>query len=229
MNRTYTAVLATAAGGALAACASTGRLSPGENPHGISVQEHESFAAQEEQTAARHAALYDPKAAESEVMCRSDMVNDDLCWEVETNPTDEHLERAEEHRERAASHRAAAQALMEAEREACEGLPPSAREQGPVTAETMAAAPTYFGEGATIRLKSEAFASADDVEQRIACHRAHLASAGYQGERQSPLDLEEIETDVEEGDGVFVVEITSDEPGVASAVVKRTRSIASQR
>ena len=130
-------ILSPILGGALlGGCASSGT-----EPHAMTAGEHQAAASREGQTAVQHQAQYNAQAAPEPrrappsgtyAACISyENSNCYVRWRSEQNPTDQHRKEAEQHRKLAEKHRAASQALVDAEKRFCSGMPESDRDTSP--------------------------------------------------------------------------------------------------
>jgi hypothetical protein len=176
-------LLAIASAVALTACVAD----PGTQPHDMSVAQHEAMAKGEDQSAAGHAAQFDPKASVEQKQCGSRWRGG--CWTSTVNPTAAHLADAERHRLLAAEHRAASQALRDAEARACVGLADADRDMSPfahrediasvqpVTTKSGGgkSGPSGRMTGAVVALRAVPGMTAQWLQRVIDCHVARIA------------------------------------------------------
>jgi hypothetical protein len=221
------------------ACAST----PGAQPHDMSASQHEVMAAHEEQSAAEHAAQYDPKAKALPVRCATD-ADKRGCWTSFVNPTAEHLKEAERHRKMAADHRAASQALKDAEASACAGISEEDRDMSPfahrediarveelktsVRAATKGMIPRTSG--AVVSFRATPGATAQWLQRTVDCHLARSAALGHTVPEMSycPLVLKNVSAKVSATSAGFDVALQSDDPETAREILQRAQALVSR-
>jgi hypothetical protein len=223
------------------ACAST----PGAKPHDMSASQHEAMAAHDEQSAAAHAAQYDPKAPPVGSGCSEKRSNDRgdpaglACWSTVVNPTAGHLQEAERHRKMAADHRAASQALKDAEANACAGISEEDRDMSPFehrediaqVAEfktTTSPRPTLPRlEGAIVSFRAIPGMTAQWLQRIVDCHIARNAALGYSVPEMPycPLALKDVKAKVVATSTGFDVTVRSDNRDTANEIVRRTQAL----
>lgn len=219
---------------ALFGCAS----SEGTEPHDMSAAQHEQAAGGEETAAAEHGAQYDPAAGQQVKRCKKT-----VCWTSDTNPTEEHRQKAQEHRELAAKHQGAADALRTAEAQACVGIDEENREISPFARSedivSVSETERVEQQGKTTRempsggravFRAVPGLTAEWLQRLVDCHRARAAAMGFtmQGMEYCPLMLKDVTAKVTStGDG-FAVDVTSNDPEVAGEVLRRMQAAKAQ-
>jgi hypothetical protein len=168
MNMQVTwAMVALAISGLLSSCAST----PGAKPEDMSAKAHEEEAVKEAEMAQELAA----KAASAE--------QTGIGLSAGASPAEAAELQAERHLEHAQDHLAAAEALRNAEEEACKSLPAGVRESCPLLGPIVATEATTHGALIAVRRGT-------DMKLLIAEIRCHIAVAnteGRQGMEHCPL------------------------------------------
>lgn len=228
----------------LASCATR---TPGAQPHDMSAASHETTAAHEELAAREEEQRYDPAARQRDQKCRAatnaklGMANEP-CWTSVTNPTAEHLKRAEEHLARAAEHRAASQALRDAEARACVGVPAADRDASPFDhrEDIARVEPLYVKEGGKSPSQSLVGAvavfravpgmTAQWLQRVVDCHLARNAALGHDVPEMSycPLVPKGVSATVTPAQGGLAIEIRSDDPATAKEILRRAEAARSR-
>jgi hypothetical protein len=223
-NRMYWMVAASLAG---FGCAG----SQGTEPHDMSAAQHEKAAGAEDVAASQHDAQYDPQATAEQKRCAKA-----VCWTSETNPTEEHKADVERHQKLAAEHRAAAQALRDAEAQACAGIPEEDRDTSPfyhredITSVSEIKSTTARGKaqvesavGARAVFRAVPGLTAEWLQREVDCHLARAAAVGNNMPEMDycPLVLKGVNAKVSStGDG-FAIDVTSADATVAKEAERR--------
>lgn len=195
----------------------------GTQPHEMSVAQHEAAAAREEGQA-------------SQIVAAQPCANDSgrACWTPQTSTF------VAEHRELAAHHRAAAQALRDAEAQACAGLKEEDRDISPFDHVADIRSVSQFKEvshggrtkseratGATIVFRPTQGLTVEWLQRLVNCHLARNAAVGHDMPEMPdcPLVPRGVSASVRSvGDG-FAVDVTSDDPTSAAEIWRRAQSI----
>ena len=225
---------------ALGACAST----PGAKPTDMSTAQHEQAAASHEGQADPHQAAYDPSAKQGKEQCGGRAYSDSgACWTSYTNPTAEHKADAEKHRKMAADHRAGAEALRNAEAQACAGLANSDRDTSPfdhredITTVTPASMMLPVGGksqtsqvvGAIIGFRAIPGMTAEWLQRAVDCHIARSNSLGNSMPEMAycPLMPKGVSAKVTSVGNGFSVTVQSTDPAGAQEVLRRAQALKS--
>lgn len=221
----------------------------------MSAAAHELTAAQEQRMAAEHASRYDSNAPSRRERCApgASAKLADPCWTSLRNPTERHLDEAAEHRRRAAEHRAASQALRDAERRACAGLPEQDRDQSPfdqrddiasVEPLWVGSGPRYGGggpaaghepaqrvEGAVVTFRAVQGMTTQWLQRVIDCHLARNAALGNDVPEMPycPLVPKGVTASVSAIPAGFAVTIHSDDSASAEEVWRRAQALVAPR
>lgn len=247
---TRTAVVATLSFCVTVACGAG--QTPGTQPHDMSAAEHDRLAREEQGAAQAHAAQFAPDAGVIEPNC-SDVLGRDICWASATNPTKEHVERAEEHRKRAAEHRAASAALRDAEARACAGIAAHDRDESPFDhrEDIAAVSPIYASEGepgssagagyvsgargqrlegANVTFRAVPGMTAQWLQRTVDCHLARNAALGHDVAEMAycPLVPKGVSAKVSGTTTGFAVALRSDDPNAAREIVRRAQALLSR-
>jgi hypothetical protein len=216
---------------ALVACAST----PGAQPADMSAVQHEQAAAGHEAQATPHAEQYVPGAQANKTTCDGKHP----CWTSISNPTQGHLDDANKHRKMAADHRAAAQALRNAEAQACAGISDDDRDMSPFNhrediTSVQPAVVTKNGKergeqvvGAVVVFRAVPGLTAEWLQRIVECHIARNNALGNDMPEMPycPLVPKGITAKVSStGDG-FAVTIESQDPNTAKEVLRRAQAL----
>jgi hypothetical protein len=220
---------------ALGACASAA----GTRPHDMSVESHQTAAADEERQAATHAQQHDPDAKTAEESCTREGTERRACWADSVNPTAEHEKLAQEHRDLAAKHRAAASALVTAEAKACGGIDEMDRDMSPFAhkadirsvRELKETIRNEFGNeeqrtiGASVRFRAVPGMTAQWLQRLVDCHLARNAALGHDVPEMEycPLVPKGVTATVKAADDGFVVEIRGDTAATTQETLRRAQ------
>ena len=214
-----------------------GGTTAGAQPHDMSQAQHEAMASQEESTAAAHSEQYNPSATEQKEECTP---TKRACWTSITNPTDQHKEDAEKHKKMAADHRAAAQALRDAETQACAGLPDEDRDMSPFDhREDIAEVKEHVDDvrvgrstqkkttGADIVFRAVPGLTAEWLQRVVDCHIARASAVGNAMPEMSycPLMLKKVKATVTSTGSGFAVAVTSDDTETVKEIIKRANAL----
>ncbi len=220
-----TSLVRAAALAAMGISAVAGCATPGTRPHDMSVAGHEEAEAEAE-AAARAARLQPPGstgAACQEVPC----------WSDRDRPTDASRRLLAV----AAKHRAAAQALREAEAQACAGISERDRGISPFfhREDVAVVAPLEekqgrYGHrlaGATIEFRAVRGLTAEWLQRSADCHLARSAALGFDQSEMGfcPLALKGVAARVRSGREWLLVEVTSQDPATAREVWRRAQAL----
>ena len=222
------------------ACAST----QGSHPHDMSTTGHEAAAAAEDREAAAHQAQYVPDASVDSQKCEPVgatklEADSGVCWTSRTNPTDVHLAEAAKHRKMAADHRGGSQALRDAEKRACVGVPDDDRDESPfdhreditgVEPLTSGSTPTTTS-GAVVTFRAVPGMTVQWLQRVVDCHLARNSAVGFEVPEMPycPLVPKGITARVAAAGAGFSVSIRSDDPKTADEVLRRARSLLPKR
>lgn len=216
-----------------AACASA----EGTKPHDMSTAHHEAAAKREAGDAAQHGEQYDPTAAVKSTTCTKGTI----CWTSTRNPTAQHKADESQHRELAEKHRAAAQALRDAENNACAGIDEADRVVSPFyhrediasvrkverpVGDSLGGARTEFAGGGAV-FRAVPGLTAEWLQREVNCHLARAAAVGFSMPEMSycPLMLKGVTGEVSStGDG-FLIAVTSTDPATASEIWRRIQAL----
>jgi len=215
------------------ACAST----PGARPSDMSVAQHEQTAAAHEAEVTPHADQYNPSAQTATTHCDSKHP----CWTSTSNPTEQHLSDAKKHHKTAADHRAAAQALRDAEAQACAGISDDDRDISPFyhREDITGVQPAYQhitgkqardeAVGAVVTFRAVPGLTVEWMQRIVECHVARNNALGNDTPEMPycPLVPKGITAKVSStGDG-FAVTIESQNPNTAKEVLRRAQALKS--
>lgn len=210
---------------AMGISAAAGCATPGTRPHDMSVAGHETAGAEAE-AAAGAARLQRPSSTGA--ACQ-----DVPCWSDRDRPTDESRRLLAA----AAKHRAAAQALREAEAQACAGISERDRGISPFfhREDVAVVAPLEekqgrYGHrlaGATIEFRAVGGLTAEWLQRSIDCHLARAAALGFDQSEMSfcPLALKGVAARVRSGGKWVLVEVTSQDPRTSAEVWRRAQAL----
>lgn len=209
--------------------------SEGTEPHDMTVAQHEVAAGGERTAAEQHGAQYDPNANRPATTC-----NRSVCWSSDVNPTQQHSSDMATHRELADKHRAAAQALRDAEANACAGIAEEDRDVSPfyhredITSVSQVNGSVQRGntkagqlEGGRAVFRAVPGLTAEWLQREVNCHLARAAAVGYDPAQMPycPLQLKGVVAKVSSvGDG-FAVEVTSDDATTAQEIWRRMQTL----
>lgn len=171
MNQQFTWWAALALSALLSACAST----PGAKPEDMSAKAHEEQAVEEAEIAQQHAAEADASAGQG--------LGSDVILGASATPAEMHSDQAERHLEHAKDHLAAAEALKNAEEDACKAVPEDVRESCPLLGPVVSTEATTNGARITVR-------EGTDMQALLAQVRCHIAvgnTHGRKGMEHCPL------------------------------------------
>jgi hypothetical protein len=215
-----------------------GGTTAGAQPHDMSQAQHEAMASKEESTAETHSEQYNPATKEEKEECTAAKR---VCWTSITNPTEQHKEDAEKHKKMAADHRAAAQALGDAETQACAGLPDEDRDMSPFYhREDIAEVKEHVDEvrvgtrnkekkttGADIVFRAVPGMTVEWLQRIVDCHLARASAVGHEMPEMSycPLVLKKVKATVTSTGTGFAVAVTSDDPATVKEVIKRANAL----
>jgi hypothetical protein len=227
MNRLYQVLIIASA----TACASN----QGTHPNDMSEAGHEHAATSEDRMAAEHEAM----AGQPDNGCAANRAGT-VCWTEDAD----HAAMAEQHREMAAKHRAASQALVDAENNACVGIPEDDRDTSPfahrsditqVTKLMQASndSGSYGGPegnqvaGATISFRAVPGMTKEWLQRVMDCHAARNASMGYQMQDMNycPLMVPGARAKVRSGHGGFDVDVTADTADSVQQIIARAEAL----
>lgn len=211
--------------------------SQGTEPQDMSVAQHEKAAGADDVAAEQHGDQYNPNATQEQTRCAKGGV----CWSSEENPTEEHKADVAKHHELAAKHRAAAQALRDAEANACAGIPDEDRDESPfyhghdIASVSEIKATTQRGKqqvesavGARAVFRAVPGLTAEWLQREVDCHLARAAAVGNDMPEMDycPLVLKGVNAKVSStGDG-FAIDVTSSDPAVAKEAERRMQAAA---
>lgn len=136
----------------------------------------------------------------------------------------------------ATKHRAAAQALRDAQTQACAGL---AEDEGDVTrffkrTDIDSVEPLYeyakagrAMRGSVISVRPTPGVTRELLQRRIECHIARIAAGGYEAKGMSgcPLAVKDVAVTVRSGGDRFLVEVRSRDSTLANEIWRRTQSL----
>ncbi len=220
-----TSILRAAALAAMGISAVTGCATPGTRPQDMSVAGHEA-AAENTEAAARTAGVQPPSSTAT--ACK-----DAPCWSDADRSTDESRRLLAV----AAKHRAAAQALREAEAQACAGISERDRGISPFFHREDVAVVVPLEEkqgkygrrlaGATIEFREVRGLTAEWLQRSIDCHLARSAALGFDQSEMGfcPLALKGVAAKVRSGGRWILVEVTSQDPTTAAEVWRRAQAL----
>lgn len=209
----------------------------GTRPHDMSVAAHDEAAGAED----REAQADQQGSVEGSTHCggsRTDGASGAPCW---TAHEGDEAAMAEHHR-LAAAHRAAAEALRDAEAQACVGLSDDDRDSSPFDHRADIASVAELDEdvalghqtvhrliGAAVTLRAVPGLTAEWLERVIACHLARNAALGHQVPEMPscPLVPRGVSASAHSVGGGFAVEIRADSPEGAADVLARAQSLVS--
>ena len=229
------------AGAALAGCGPA----PGTQPHDMSAAQHQAMARGEEQSAAGHAAQFDPAAKVERSGCGLASRAGEACWSSVSNPTAAHLAEVDRHRKLAAEHRAASQALRDAEAVACLGLSESNRDMSPFAhrediagvevvvtggaSSASASSPRSIPQtrGAIVVFRATPGMTAQWLQRVVDCHLARNAALGHDAREMPycPLMPKDVAAHVTPRESGFAVEVTSSEATTVQEIVRRAQAL----
>jgi hypothetical protein len=210
----------------------------------MSAAHHQAAAGEEEARADAHAEEYDPDAERPKETClRGKGTTGGACWSETSNPTEKHKARAEEHRELAAKHRAAAQALVEAERSACGGIPEQDRDMSPfahtqdirsvmridvpTNEHSRYGRPELSRAGARITFRAVPGMTVEWLQSVIDCHLARNAALGHDVPEMAycPLALEGVTALVSSAGNGFAVDVQPENLTTAEEIWRRAKQL----
>lgn len=206
--------------------------------------EHEAAATQQEEATTAHEAEYDPSAKEAHTQCTpsSGMTRwGGACWTSVTNPTEEHLKRAEKARKAAEAHREAAASLAAAEETACKGIAPDDRDMSPFEhPEDIASVEPHVRtrgggkggrvttvNGATVTFLAVPGMTAEWLQRVVDCHLTRNAALGHDVPEMPdcPLVPKGAEAKVSSTGTGFAVDIWADEAETGDEILARARRL----
>ena len=217
-------------------------MTPGAQPHDMSVAQHEAMARQEDRNAAEHAQKYDPAAGTNRERCLATRVSEGsgACWTSIKNPTAEHLEHTEAHRKMGADHRAASAALRDAEAKSCSGISAEDRDMSPFAhKEDIVRAEPLFASlgsdknryskpmGAVVEFRAVPGMTQQWLQRVVDCHIARNAALGHVVPEMPycPLVPKDVTAIVKPTAAGFAVEIRSDDVETAREIARRAESL----
>jgi hypothetical protein len=154
----------------------------------MSAKSHEEEAAKHAQKADEHADKYDPNvpgSRYSEVRSGSDFAFEG----PEFNPTEVHNIQAQKHHRHSQAHLAAAEALRNAEEEACASIAPESRSWCPLLGPIVSSEDTSNG----VRITIKEGTNVEEMVARVRCHIAYGNTQGREGMDRCPLYIEGVE------------------------------------
>jgi hypothetical protein len=219
------------ASSAIIACAST----PGAQPADMSAVQHEQAASAHEAQATQHGDQYQAPAQVTKTTCDGKHP----CWTSVSNPTQGHMDDARKHHKMAEDHRAAAQALRNAEGQACVGISDEDRDISPFyhrddIASVAPAVRHVSGkqtheevDGAVVVFRAVPGLTAEWLQRIVDCHIARNNALGNDVPEMPycPLVPKGITAKVTStGDG-FAVTIESQDVSTAKEVLRRAQAL----
>lgn len=167
----------------LSALVLVGCASRGERTDGRSAVALDKAAVYDDKQAAIHQATFDKSSARPRYSCRQGSSRElqGTCWTWFTNPSPDHLRRAEADRAAAADHRAAAAALREAEAKACVSVGEVDRDMSPFEhdEDVLSVQQTADAKGTIVTLRAVDGLTESALRQLVDCHLARNAAMGY--------------------------------------------------
>ena len=136
----------------------------------------------------------------------------------------------------AAQHRAAAEALRQAEAQACVGISERDRDISPLATREDIVAVTRFDEwhrngsrvaGAVIEVRAAPGLTAEWLQRRIDCHLARSAVLGFDQPDMGvcPLALKGVAAKVRPAGNRFLVEVSAGDASLAPEILRRSRAL----
>ena len=211
------------------------------DPHAMGAAQHEAHAKHETDLAHEHDAQSDDADRDTQAKC--DRARFGPCWSA----AEQHAGAAEHHRELAARHRAASASLRDAEARACAGLDDADRDESPFAHGADIGSVSPIEEsfpkgndrvpsrlvGAQITFRPLAGMTVDWLDQAVACHIARNAAIGHARASEDmpycPLTLAGAGAAVSSTADGIAVAITSEDPAIASEILRRAQSLVESR
>lgn len=237
----------------LLSCASSGT-----EPHAMTAGQHQAAAQSEERAAAAHQEQHDPSKSQGQpdltACLLAEYTNCDVRWTSTRNPTEKHRQQAEAHKKLAEKHRAASNALLEAEKRFCSGIPAADRDLSPfyhredVTAVEglKKVTPNYgslgggnsvvqiqraekevvgAGGGARITFRAVQGMTGEWLQRVVDCHIARNAVVSDPAMSFCPLAVPHATATVTSVGSGFAVDVTSGNADSAREIVKRASAL----
>lgn len=225
-------ILAVASFLAAAGCATT----PGAQPQDMSAEMHEREAQAHKTESRAHADRFD---ANDRCFTEPGLARG-ACWSPVQNPTELHTRVAARHARAASAHQAAAQALRDAEANACAGIGPEDRAISPFerTADLASVEPLWppgtnaatklpdeRALGAVVTFRAVPGMTAEWLQRTVDCHLARNAALGHDLPEMEncPLVPKGVQARVISAGEAFAVQIEAQDPATAREVLERAR------